>query len=98
MPSATPRALETWAHTKAWLAEPRATFKIVVADDGDLEQFMAWRREHSVPNPRIMLMPEGVPAEVLRERGIWLAPFCLRHGLRMSPRLHVWPWGARRGV
>jgi organic radical activating enzyme len=98
MPSATPRASETWAHTKAWLAEPRATFKIVVAGDLDLEHFMSWQREHAVPNQRIMLMPEGMTAEVLRERGLWLAAFCLGHGLRMSPRLHVWLWGARRGV
>lgn len=98
LPSATPRAAETWAHTKAWLAEPRATFKIVIADHGDLEQFTAWQREHAVPSERIMLMPEGMSAEVLRERGVWLSAFCVRHGLRMSPRLHVWLWGARRGV
>jgi organic radical activating enzyme len=98
MPSATLRAAETWAHTRAWLAEPHATFKIVVADDGDLGQFLSWQREHAVPASRIMLMPEGMTAEVLRERGTWLASFCLAHGLRMSPRLHVWLWGARRGV
>ena len=98
LPSATPRAAETWAHTRAWLAEPRATFKIVVADDGDLDRFMAWQREHAVPGARIMLMPEGMSAEVLRERSVWLAAFCVRHGLRMSPRLHIWLWGARRGV
>ena len=98
MPSATPRASETWAHTKAWLAEPRATFKIVVADDGDLAQFLAWQRAHAVPDGRVMLMPEGMTAEVLRERGAWLARFCVARGLRMSPRLHVWLWGARRGV
>jgi 7-carboxy-7-deazaguanine synthase len=96
--SATPRAAETWAHLKAWLAEPRATFKIVVAGEDDLEGFLAWQRDHGVPNARIMLMPEGMSAEALRERGAWLAPFCVRHGLRMSPRLHVWLWGAKRGV
>jgi len=98
LPSATPRAAETWAHTSAWLAEPRATFKIVVADDADLERFLALQRAHEIPGPRVMLMPEGMTAEVLRERAAWLAPFCVRHGLRMSPRLHVWLWGARRGV
>jgi organic radical activating enzyme len=98
LPSATPRAAETWAHTKAWLAEPRATFKIVVADGADLDRFTAWQREHGVPNARVMLMPEGMSAEVLRERSAWLAPWCVKHSLRMSPRLHVWLWGARRGV
>jgi organic radical activating enzyme len=37
-------------------------------------------------------------AETLAERAAWLAPLCVRHGLRMSPRLHIWLWGARRGV
>jgi 7-carboxy-7-deazaguanine synthase len=96
--SATPRWRETWAHTGAWKAEPRATFKIVVADDDDLDRFRSWRSEYAVPNERIMLMPEGMTAEVLRERQVWLAAFCVRQGLRMSPRLHVWLWGARRGV
>ena len=96
--SATPRWRETWEHTGAWLAEPRATFKVVVADDDDLVRFMSWRREYGVPNERIMLMPEGMTAHVLRERQVWLAAYCVRHGLRMSPRLHVSLWGARRGV
>jgi len=27
-----------------------------------------------------------------------LSELCKRHGFRLSPRLHVWLWGARRGV
>jgi len=96
--SATPRWRETWAHTGAWIAEPRATFKIVVADDDDLDRFMSWQREYGVPAERIMLMPEAMTAEVLRERQVWLAAHCVHRGLRMSPRLHVSLWGARRGV
>lgn len=96
--SATPRAAETWAHLEAWLAEPQATFKIVIAGEDDLDRFLDWQRDHEVPGARVMLMPEGMSAEALRERAAWLAPFCVRHGLRMSPRLHVWLWGAKRGV
>lgn len=98
MPAATPRWAETWAHTAAWLAEPRATFKIVVADDADLDACAEWRRRHGVPAERVMLMPEGMTAETLRARYVWLEERCVRDGLRMSPRLHVWLWGARRGV
>jgi 7-carboxy-7-deazaguanine synthase len=44
-----------------------------------------------------MLMPEGMTKAVLEERSAWLADRCQREGLRLSPRLHVWLWGARRG-
>ena len=42
-------------------------------------------------------MPEGMTDAVLRERAAWLAAVCAEQGLRLSPRLHVWLWGARRG-
>jgi 7-carboxy-7-deazaguanine synthase len=45
-----------------------------------------------------MLMPEGMTDETLRARARELAEVCKREALRMSPRLHVWMWGARRGV
>jgi 7-carboxy-7-deazaguanine synthase len=45
-----------------------------------------------------MLMPEGYTDAGVRERAVALAELCKRHGFRLSPRLHVWLWGARRGV
>ena len=47
---------------------------------------------------RVILMPEGVAPEELRERGIWLAEICKQEGFRFSPRLHVDLYGNRRGV
>jgi len=98
LPSATPRWSDTWRHAQAWLAEPRATFKLVVVDADDLEQARRLLAEHGIPHARAMLMPEGMTAETLRERAAWLAGACTRLGLRLSPRLHIWLWGARRGV
>ncbi len=98
LPSATPRSAETWAHVAAWIAEPRATFKLVVGDDPDLADALRLIEAHGVPHGRVMLMPEGLTDSVLRERAARLAPECVRHGLRLSPRLHVWMWGAKRGV
>jgi 7-carboxy-7-deazaguanine synthase len=46
----------------------------------------------------VILMPEGVDSEILRERGQWLAEVCKEEGYRFSPRLHVDLWGAKRGV
>ena len=98
LPSATPRWRETWAHVTSWLDEPLATFKIVVGDAPDLDDAARLIAEHRLPRERVMLMPEGVTGDALRARALELAGACKRLGLRMSPRLHVWLWGARRGV
>lgn len=98
LPSATPRSAETWAHIAAWRDEPRATFKIVVADEADLADALRLIGLHRLPAARVMLMPEGLTEAALRERAAWLATACTRHGFRLSPRLHIWMWGARRGV
>lgn len=98
LPSATGRWSETWEHLPAWLAEPNATLKVVVGADPDLADAERLLAEHRVPAARVMLMPEGMTAEVLAERGRELAKACRRLGIRMSPRLHVWLWGPRRGV
>lgn len=98
LPSATPRWEETWRHVQAWKAEPRATWKIVVGDAPDLDDALRLIAAHALPRERVMLMPEGLTDEALRARAVTLAEACKRHGLRLSPRLHVWMWGARRGV
>ena len=98
LPSATPRWRDTWAHAAAWIAEPRATFKIVVGDPPDAEDASDLIARHALPRQRVMLMPEGLTEETLRARATRLADECKRLGVRMSPRLHIWMWGARRGV
>ncbi len=98
LPSATPRADETWRHAAAWIAEPNAVFKVVVGDDPDLADAERLLARHAVPPARTLLMPEGLTDEALKARARVLAPACQRLGVRLGPRLHVWMWGARRGV
>jgi 7-carboxy-7-deazaguanine synthase len=98
LPRATPRWDETWQHAAAWLAEPNATFKIVVGDPPDEADALRLIAAHRVPASRVMLMPEGFTDSGLRERAVALVEVCKRHGFRLSPRLHVWMWGAKRGV
>jgi 7-carboxy-7-deazaguanine synthase len=98
LPSATPRWSDTWRHAPTWIADPNATFKIVVGDPPDLDDALRLIAEHGLPKPRVMLMPEGMTDERIRARAVELAAACVHHGLRLSPRLHVWMWGARRGV
>jgi 7-carboxy-7-deazaguanine synthase len=98
LPSATRRWEETWRHVEAWKSERNATFKIVVGDPPDPEDARRLIAERGLPRGRVMLMPEGCTDAALRARAGRLAELCRREGLRMSPRLHVWMWGARRGV
>lgn len=98
LPGVTPRWADTWRHAAAFAADPAATFKLVVGDDPDEAQALRLIAEHALPRERVMLMPEGLTDAALRERAVRLAETCKRHGLRLSPRLHVWMWGARRGV
>ena len=72
--------------------------KFVVADPADLEEVRKVVRETGASSERVLLMPEGVDAAVLAERGRWLVEICKQEGFRFSPRLHVELWGNRRGV
>jgi 7-carboxy-7-deazaguanine synthase len=98
LPSVTPRWRDTWAHVAAWRAEPRATFKLVIGDPPDVDDALRLIAEHELPAARVMLMPEGLTDAAIRTHAVALAEVCKRHGFRLSPRLHVWMWGARRGV
>ena len=98
LPSVTPRWKDTWRHVDAWRAEPHATFKLVVGDGPDLDDALRLIAEHLLPRERTMLMPEGLTDAAVRAHAARLTETCIREGLRLSPRLHVWMWGARRGV
>ena len=89
LPSATPRWRDTWAHVAAWIAEPRATFKLVVGDDPDPADATRLLAQHALPPDRVMLMPEGLTDEAVRRHAAGVAELCRRRGLRMSPRLHI---------
>lgn len=96
--SATDRWAETWAHAAAFAADPNTTFKLVVGDDPDTAEALRLVAAHALPRGRVVLMPEGLTDAALRARAAALAETCKREGLRFGMRLHVWLWGARRGV
>lgn len=98
LPSATDRWAETWAHVAAFAADPGTTFKLVVGDDPDTADALRLAAAHALPRGRVVLMPEGLTDAAVRARALALAEVCKREGLRFGARLHVWLWGARRGV
>jgi 7-carboxy-7-deazaguanine synthase len=97
LPGVTPRWAETWAHAERFVGDPRTTVKLVVGPR-DHDDALRLVREHRLPRERVMLMPEGLTDQAVRDGARTLAPLCQREGLRLSPRLHVWLWGAKRGV
>jgi 7-carboxy-7-deazaguanine synthase len=72
--------------------------KFVIAGEGDIGEVCALVSLLKAPPGKVILMPEGIRADVLRERGVWLAELCKQHGFRFSPRLHVDLYGNLRGV
>ena len=72
--------------------------KFVIAAPADVEEVEFLLAEIEADRSRVVLMPEGVDAAALTERGRWLAEICKKRGFRFSPRLHVMLWGNRRGM
>jgi len=83
---------------KQLTAEYPFQLKFVVAAIGDLAEIRRIQDELAIAPQNMVLMPEGINRDVLRERELWLAEICKEHGYRLSPRLHVELWGDRRGV
>ena len=83
---------------EAYAADERAFFKFVIAEPGDLDEVLGLVEAHSLPADRVFLMAEGTSSEALRARQVWLSALALRHGFRMSDRLHIHLYGDTRGT
>ena len=83
---------------KRLMAAYEYQLKFVIAQPEDAAEVRELVRALDADAGKVILMPEGVEADVLRERGVWLAEICKQEGFRFSPRLHVELWGNRRGT
>lgn len=83
---------------RALMAKCAYQFKFVVAQPSDLTEIRSLIDSLAIAPADVILMPEGTSADLLRDRARWIAPLCLEHGFRFSPRLHVDLWGNQRGV
>ena len=72
--------------------------KFVIACKDDIGEVCAVVSQLNAPAGKVILMPEGIRADLLNERGVWLAEICKQYGFRFTPRLHVDLYGNRRGV
>ncbi len=82
----------------AFAADPRAFFKFVVANPGDIAEVLSLVATYAIPRERLFLMPEGTDSATLRTRARWLAEVCADEGLRLSDRLHIHLYGDTRGT
>jgi 7-carboxy-7-deazaguanine synthase len=80
------------------MAEYEYQLKFVVASPEDLPEICELVARLQADPQRVLLMPEGVDPEVLRERARWLIEICKREGFRYTPRLQIEVWGTQRGV
>ena len=82
----------------AYATDPRAWFKFVIAEPADVDEVLALRDRYRFRPGHVFLMAEGTNSETLREREKWLALLCVRHGFRLSDRLHIHLFGDTRAT
>lgn len=82
----------------AWAAEPRAFLKFVIASPADVDEVLALHARYRFRPERVFLMAEGTDSATLRARQAWLSELCLKHGFRMSDRMHIHLYGDTRGT
>ncbi len=98
----------TWRHTlnrhapeviRRLVAEYDCQLKFVVDCPDDYREIEEYLAEFPEIEPsRVMLMPQGVEAEVLAEKAVWLEPYCADHGFMFCPRRQIEWFGAERGT
>ncbi|MEO6153109.1 MAG: 7-carboxy-7-deazaguanine synthase QueE [Croceibacterium sp.] len=81
-----------------WAVDPRAVFKFVIAEPGDVTEVLALSETYALQRDRIYLMAEGTDSATLARRERWLAQLCLSESLTLSKRLHIELYGDRRGT
>jgi organic radical activating enzyme len=77
---------------------PNAFFKYVVRTPEDLNEVQELAKRYSIPESRIMLMPEARTREELAERSKWLREATRQMNYLFSTRLQIELWGDKRGV
>lgn len=73
-------------------------FKFVVRDINDILAILLFIAEYDIDHTRVYLMPEGASRAEQIQKMPFVVEQCVKHGFKMSPRLHVLIWDTKRGV
>ena len=76
----------------------KANFKFVVDNESDLNEILSLQRTFEIPSSKILLMPQGVTSESLRNKQKWLVEICKENNFTYTDRLHIHIYGGKRGV
>jgi 7-carboxy-7-deazaguanine synthase len=97
----------TWRHTvnrhaphviRRLLSDYDYQLKFVVDSPEDCEEAESYLKEFpEVARSHVMLMPQGVDADALGQKALWLEPYCEERGYTFCPRRHVEWFGSQRG-
>ncbi len=82
----------------AYATDSRAFFKFVIAAPDDVDEVLALQRRYRFRPGHVFLMAEGTDSATLHAREEWLSDLCLKHGFRLSDRLHIHLYGDTRGT
>ncbi|MDB6094184.1 MAG: Radical domain protein [Verrucomicrobia bacterium] len=85
---------------RTWIEHSDYQLKFVVTKPTDIDEIegMIVSLKLEVPRHRVLLMPEGITVESIRERSSWLAELCKARGYRYAHRLHLELYGNKRGT
>jgi 7-carboxy-7-deazaguanine synthase len=85
---------------REWISRYTYQLKFVVTSARDIEEIQLLLREVNqiIPPSKVLLMPEGTSAGVIRGRDETLVELCKRNGYRYCNRLHVDLFGHKRGT
>lgn len=93
-----PESLQHWADLSK--NKKSVVFKFVIRKSHrklDLQNILKILKTYEIENKNVILMPEGnTQKSQLSNR--WLHDICMTHGFRLTPRLHILIFGAKRGV
>jgi 7-carboxy-7-deazaguanine synthase len=83
---------------RAFMDHSEYQLKFVIDRPADVTELLALLEKlPNVDRSRVLLMPQAITPEDLRQRGPWVVEECKRNGFRYCPRLHIELYGNQRG-
>jgi 7-carboxy-7-deazaguanine synthase len=79
-------------------ASSKSNLKFVIDTPADLDEVLQLVNDYHIDKRKVYLMPQGMTADLLREKQQWLIEKCKTFGFNYTDRLHIHIYGNKRGV